>query len=121
MAGKKILVIDDEPDLVKALEVRLKSEGYDVITAFDGLSGLNLAREQQPDIILLDIMLPKLDGYKVSRFLKFDEQYKKIPIIMVTAKAEEHDKELGTETGADLYITKPFDEDELLSSIRRLT
>ncbi len=72
--GKKVLVIEDEVELVAALEVRLKTEGYEVITAYDGEEGLNKAREENPDLIILDIMLPKMDGFKVSRLLKFDER-----------------------------------------------
>jgi len=117
---KKILIIDDEDDFVKALTVRLNSAGYDVISAHDGIEGLNIARNNEPDLILLDLMIPKMNGYKVARFLKFDESYKQIPIIMLTARAEEEDKKLGKETGADMYITKPFDNVELLKSISEL-
>ncbi len=90
--GKKVLVVEDESDLVAALEVRLKAEGYDVITALDGEEGLRKAREESPDLIILDIMLPKMDGFKVSRLLKFDERYEHVPIIMLTAKVEKEDK-----------------------------
>ena len=117
---KKILIIDDEDDFVKALTVRLNSAGYDVISAHDGIEGLNIARNNEPDLILLDLMIPKMNGYKVARFLKFDESYKQIEIIMLTARAEEEDKKLGKETGADMYITKPFDNVELLKSISEL-
>ena len=118
MAGKRILFVEDEPELVKALEVRFKALGYDVMSAHDGEEGLQKAREESPDIIILDIMLPKMDGYKVSRLLKFDEKYKSIPIIMLTAKAEEADKATGEETGADEYITKPFDWEFLLGKVK---
>ena len=118
MADKKILVVDDEPELVKALDVRLKQEGFDVLTALDGEEGLNKARQEKPDLIILDVMLPKLDGYKVSRLLKFDKDYKHIPVIMLTAKIEEEDKALGEETGADEYVTKPFEWEELLKKVK---
>ena len=95
----------------------LKGQGYDVLTAGDGQAGLEKARTEKPDLILLDVMLPKLDGYKVARMLKFDERYSKIPIIMITAKIQEKDKETGLEMGADAYITKPFDMTTLLSKI----
>jgi DNA-binding response OmpR family regulator len=118
MSVKRILVIEDEPELVKALEVRLKAEGYDVISAFDGEEGLGKARSENPDLILLDIMLPKMDGFKVARLLKFDESHKNIPIIMLTVKTEEKDKAMGMETGADEYITKPFEWDFLLEKVK---
>ncbi len=116
--GKKVLVVEDESDLVAALEVRLKAEGYDVITAYDGEEGLRKAREESPDLIILDIMLPKMDGFKVSRLLKFDERYEHVPIIMLTAKVEKEDKVLGGETGADEYITKPFEWKYLSEKIK---
>ncbi len=116
--GKKVLVVEDESDLVAALEVRLKAEGYDVIVAYDGEEGLRKAREESPDLIILDIMLPKMDGFKVSRLLKFDERYEHVPIIMLTAKVEKEDKVLGGETGADEYITKPFEWEYLSEKIK---
>jgi len=120
VSNKTILIIDDEDDLIKALTVRLNDAGYTVLSARDGFEGLNLARKEEPDLILLDLMLPKIDGFKVARFLKFDESYKNIPIIMLTARAEEEDKVLGMQTGADLYVTKPFDDEMLLVAIDKL-
>lgn len=114
----KILIVDDEPDIVTALGIRLKSAGYEVIAAADGMEGLDAARKQNPDLILLDIMLPKLDGYKVCRILKFDENYRHIPIIMITAKVTDINKKMGEEVGADCYITKPFNPEELMSKIK---
>ncbi len=116
--AKKILVVEDEPELVKALEVRLKTQDYEVITALDGEEGLRKAREESPDLIILDIMLPKMDGFKVSRLLKFDERYKHIPVIMLTAKVEKEDEALGGETGADEYITKPFEWEHLAEKVK---
>ena len=118
--AKKVLVVEDETELVAALEVRLKTEGYEVVVAYDGEEGLNKAREENPDLIILDIMLPKMDGFKVSRLLKFDERYEHIPIIMLTAKAELEDKALGEETGADEYMTKPFEWEHLSEKIKEL-
>ena len=118
MNPKKILVVDDEVDLVKTIQFSLEVEGYTVLVSCNGEDALNLARRENPDLILLDIMLPKLDGYKVCRLLKFDEKYKHIPILMLTAKTQEKDKVLGRETGADEYITKPFDMDELMEKIK---
>jgi two-component system alkaline phosphatase synthesis response regulator PhoP len=118
MSQAKILVVDDEADLVETIRFSLELEGYNVLVASNGEEGLNLARQEKPDLILLDLMLPKLDGYKVCRLLKFDERYKHIPILMLTAKTQEKDKILGKETGANEYITKPFDMDELMAKIK---
>ena len=120
MIKKRILLVEDEADMVYAVTLQLEANHYIVLTAGDGLTGLNLARKEKPDLIILDLMLPKMDGYKVCRLLKFDEQYKKIPIIIFTAKVQENDKKLGREVGADAYITKPFDSQELLDKIGAL-
>jgi DNA-binding response OmpR family regulator len=118
MSAKKVLIIDDEVDLVETIRFPLELEGFQVLAAYNGEEGLNQARSENPDLILLDLMLPKLDGYKVCRLLKFDERYKHIPIFMLTAKTQEKDKILGKETGADEYLTKPFDIDELIAKIK---
>jgi two-component system, OmpR family, alkaline phosphatase synthesis response regulator PhoP len=118
MSPKKILVVDDEVDLVETVRFPLEIEGYNVLVAYNGEEALDRARKENPDLILLDLMLPKLDGYKVCRLLKFDETYKHIPIFMLTAKTQEKDKVLGMETGADEYITKPFDVGDLLKKVK---
>jgi DNA-binding response OmpR family regulator len=118
MNPKKILVVDDEPDLVETVRYPLEMEGYQVLVAYNGEDGLNQARKDGPDLIILDLMLPKLDGYKVCRLLKFDERYKHIPVLMLTAKTQEKDRLLGKETGADDYMTKPFDIDKLLEKVK---
>jgi DNA-binding response OmpR family regulator len=118
MGQKKILVVDDEADLVETIRFPLEMEGFNVLVSYNGEDALNQARKEKPDLILLDLMLPKLDGYKVCRLLKFDERYKHIPILMLTAKTQEKDKLLGKETGADEYITKPFDIDELIKKVK---
>jgi len=120
MADKKILVVDDEVQLVEMLKMRLEANGYYVITANDGQEGLNKAKSESPDIIILDLMLPKLDGYKVCRLLKFDEKYKEIPIIMFSARGEDSAKQTGEQVGADAYITKPFEPEVLLEKIKEL-
>ncbi len=120
MDKKRILLVDDEEDLRKMLKFRLEAMSYDVLEASDGQDGLNTARTLRPDLIILDLMLPKLDGFKVCRMLKFDEKYKAIPIIMFTARAQEKDKDLGKEMGADAYITKPFEPGVLLGKIKEL-
>ena len=116
---KQILVIDDELDMLMAIKLRLEASGYEVATATDGLEGLNTARKLKPDLIILDIMLPKMNGYKVSRFLKFDEEYKHIPVIMLTALSGDEDRTTGVETGANAYITKPFETQDLVDTVRR--
>ena len=118
MNQRRILVVDDKVDLVESLRFLLETEGYSVLVSYNGEDALNQARKENPDLILLDLMLPKLDGYKVCRLLKFDTRYKHIPILMLTAKTQEKDKILGMGTGADEYITKPFDIDELLEKVR---
>jgi DNA-binding response OmpR family regulator len=116
----RVLVVDDEPDLVRILEFGLKAAGYAVETASDGQEGLKKAREQKPDIILLDLMLPKLDGYKVCRLLKFDERYKHIPIMILSARTQEGDQTLAHEMGANRFLTKPYEFSEILEHIRAL-
>jgi DNA-binding response OmpR family regulator len=118
VAAKKILVVDDEPDVASLLTLMLKSQGYEVVAAGDGQEALEKARAENPDLILLDVMLPRLDGYKVARMLKFDENYRHIPIIMLTAKIQEKDKQTGMEMGANDYVTKPFDTAILLAKIK---
>jgi DNA-binding response OmpR family regulator len=116
---KKILVVDDETELLKALSIRLKTSGYEVITASDGQEGLEKAKSLNPDLIVLDILMPKMDGYEVCRMLKFDEKYKSIPVIMLTAKAQDIDKAMGKKVGADDYITKPFETQDLVDKIKK--
>ena len=120
MTKQKILIIDDEPDMVYAVQMRLETSGYQVVTALDGNEGLEKARKENPDLIILDVMLPNLDGYKISRMLKFDEKYKNIPIIMFTARGQRDDIKLGYEVGVDVYLVKPFEWKVLLEEINRL-
>lgn len=120
MERKKILIVDDEKDVVTALQFTLETEGYECITAYEGLEALKKAREKKPDLIILDVMMPNLDGFHVSKFLKFDGRYKHIPIIMLTARTQEKDKKLGEETGAKYYITKPFEMDDLVNKINNI-
>ena len=117
---KKILIIDDEPDILELLVLRMEANGYEVISATDGQKGLDKARNENPDLIILDLMLPRIDGYKVCRMLKFDEKFKKIPIVLFTARTQEADMKLGQEVGADAYITKPFEPNILLSKVAEL-
>jgi len=117
---KRILVVDDEVEAVKMMRIVLEASGYEVIGAHEGQEALKKAREENPDLIILDLMLPKIDGYKVCRMLKFDEKYKHIPIVMFTARAQESDRKMGEEVGADAYITKPFEHKVLLGKIQEL-
>jgi two-component system alkaline phosphatase synthesis response regulator PhoP len=119
MEQKRILIADDEEDYVTALQIALEAEGYECLTASDGQEALDKAKSEKPDLMILDIMMPKMNGYKVSRLLKFDAKYKEIPIIMLTARAQEKDKNIGKETGADEYMTKPFEMDELVQLVTK--
>lgn len=119
-AKPRILIVEDEEDIQTALRIRLEANGYEVISALDGPDGLHKARTENPGLIILDIMLPKLDGFNIARMLKFDEKYTTIPIIMLTAKVQQSDVQRGKETGADAYITKPFKAEELLAEIKKL-
>ncbi len=118
--AKRILVVDDEEDLVVMISKVLKYKGYEVITAYDGQEGLEKAKTQKPDLIVLDLMLPRINGYKVCGLLKKDTRYAKIPVILLTAKANAEDIELGRTVGADAYITKPYEREALLSKIEEL-
>ena len=116
----RILVIDDEIQLVEMVQMRLEAAGYDVLTANDGQVGLEKAKSENPDLILCDVMMPKMDGYKVCGLLKNDARYRKIPVILFTARAQQNDHEVGDEVGADAYITKPFEPPVLLAKIEEL-
>ena len=113
--GKKILVVDDEKPIVDLISFNLKKEGHEVIEANDGEMGYNMALSEKPDLILLDVMLPKMDGFTVCRKLR---EKISTPIIMITAKEEEVDKVLGLELGADDYMTKPFGIRELIARVK---
>lgn len=117
---KRILLVDDEPDVVKVVKFRLEENNYEVLVAVDGQEALEKARKENPDLIILDLMLPKMDGYKVCRMLKFDEKYKHIPIIMFTARGQDLDKKVGYDVGANEYIIKPFESQVLLGKIKDL-
>ena len=120
MNKDKILLVDDEEDMVFAVKMQLEAQGFDVVTASDGQEGLNKAHREKPDLIILDVMLPKLYGYNVCRMLKFDAKYKNIPIILFTSRVQKEDEKTGFEVGADAYITKPFDPDVLFKKIKEL-
>ena len=114
----KVLVVEDEKNILELVRFNLEKEGFTVITALDGNQGLELAREEKPDLILLDVMLPGMNGLEVCRELQREYETREIPIIMLSARAEEVDKVLGLEMGADDYITKPFSPRELVARVK---
>ena len=117
MEKRKILVIDDEVYIVELLAISMKNYGYECIPAYSGEEGLALAKSEQPDLILLDIMLSDMDGMETCRQLKADPAVSQIPVIMLSARCDEADKLMGLETGADDYVTKPFGIGELFARI----
>jgi two-component system OmpR family response regulator len=117
MAGNKVLVVEDDETLLEVLTYNLDKEGYNVIKALDGASAVDSARMEKPDLIVLDIMLPELNGYEVCRILRKETT---VPILMLTARTDEVDKVVGLELGADDYITKPFSMKELIARIRAM-
>ena len=115
-----VLVVDDDPVIQKLLQVNFEMEGYDVVVAGDGEEGLALAREERPDLVLLDVMMPKMNGLDVAIALRADQLTEAIPIIMLSAKAQASDVQAGLDLGVDDYVTKPFDPLELLERVGEL-
>ena len=115
----RILVVDDELDLVSVLRMGLEIQGFEVIEAMDGEEGLRRARQDRPDLMVLDLMLPKMDGYKVCRALKFDDRFQNLPIIILSARSGDQDRKLALDMGADLFMTKPYEMSELVAKIRQ--
>ena len=120
MANEKLLVVDDEKDFVDMLAERLEAKGFDVIEAFNGKEGLEKAHSEEPDLIILDIIMPEMSGYDVCRKLKLNAKFKETPVVMLTAKFEPNDINFGREMGADAYITKPLELELLLHKINAL-
>ena len=120
MSIESILVVEDEADIVDLIEYHLKQSGFSVITALDGASGLELARKKRPGLVILDLMLPGMDGKDVCRALKSNALTQSIPILMLTAKTEEVDRVIGFELGADDYVTKPFSPRELVLRVKAI-
>ncbi len=118
--AKKILIVDDERDIVEIVRMRLVSHGYDVVSAYDGREGLARVRETQPDLIILDVMMPEINGSTLCGILKFDEQFCHIPVIMLSVKARDLDREIGGRVKADAYLTKPFEAQELIDTVKKL-
>ena len=120
MASPKILIIDDEQDVIDLLSLHLRKAGYALITATEGATGLRMARDETPALIILDLMLPKMPGLEVCKVLKTDAATRAIPVLMLTAKAEEIDRIVGLEFGADDYVTKPFSPRELVLRVNAI-
>ena len=117
---KKIMVIDDEPYIARVIKFKLEQEGYTVFSANDGLTGLEKIRQEKPDLVLLDVMMPGLTGYEVCQKIKADPQLASIPVVILTAKGQERDREEGLSVGASDYITKPFSPNRLLELVRNM-
>jgi DNA-binding response OmpR family regulator len=120
MPPATVLVVDDDPVILKLLEVNFEMEGFQVVRAADGAEGLERAREVHPDIVILDVMMPRMTGYEVAKALREDEGTAHIPIIFVTARAQSSDVERGMELGVDDYVTKPFDPLDLIARVNTL-
>lgn len=120
MTKKKILIIEDEKDFISAIAALLEAEGYEISLANDGMEGLQKAKAAQYDLIIMDVMMPKMDGYKLCRMLKFDTKYKKTPVIMLTAKSQDQDRLTAEQCGSDAYILKSQNPDILISKIKQL-
>ncbi len=123
MSDKKlrILLVDDEPSIIKMVGKRLEVEGFEVMVAMDGQEALDKAQSIEPDLVVLDLMLPRLNGYEVCAMLKRDSRYQKIPIIMLSARSQEKDEKEALACGANVYLKKPFNSKELVEHIRALT
>jgi len=120
MSKGKILIVEDDRDIAEMVEYNLRKEGYETLSAFNGEDGVKLAKKESPDLIILDIMLPIIDGFEVCRILKKEQITADIPVIILSAKSQETDKIVGLELGADDYVTKPFSPRELIARIRAI-
>ena len=118
--AKKILAVDDEKHIVRLVQVNLERAGYEVVTASDGVEALEQVKNELPDMIVCDVMMPRMDGFEVLRRLKADQSTREIPVIMLTAKAQDADVFKGWQSGVDAYLTKPFNPMELLAFVRRI-
>lgn len=120
-AKKRILVVEDEPDLRQLLSIRLEINGFETIGAEDGEAALALVRSEKPDLVLLDLMIPKISGFEVCRMIKFDDELKKIPVIVLSAMTQDRDKQAVMEAGADAYFVKNFDLQVIIDKIKECT
>jgi DNA-binding response OmpR family regulator len=118
--SKTILAVDDEKHIVRLVQINLQKEGYNVVTASNGREALDKVNAERPDLIIMDVMMPELDGFGALKILKEDEDTATIPVIMLTAKAQDADVFQGWKSGADLYLTKPFNPQELITFVKRI-
>ncbi|MFN4179213.1 MAG: response regulator [Armatimonadota bacterium] len=117
---RKILVVDDEVAIVRVLRDRLETEGFEVLTAYDGLQGVEIAQKEQPDLIIMDITMPNMDGITAAKLLREKPETAHIPIVMLTARGQETDEQAGYQAGAIRYFTKPFSTRQLVREIRNI-
>jgi len=117
----KVLVCDDERHIVRLIQVNLEKAGYTVVTAYDGKDGLEKIKAEKPDMVVLDVMMPYMDGFEVLKSLRRDPEFMALPVIMLTAKAQDKDVFEGYHYGADMYLTKPFNPIELVTFVKRLS
>ena len=115
--AKRVLVVDDEPDIVDIVTCLLEGEGYETLVARDGIEAVEVAEAERPDLVLLDVMMPEMNGYQVCRLLKAKPEFRDIPVVMLTAKAQQSDQFWGLDSGATAYLTKPFDNKELPDTV----
>jgi len=118
--GKRILIIEDDPIALELIEYTLQQEGYETLTALNGVEGLAKARDEKPDLVVLDVMLPGLDGFEVCQRLQAEPETGRLPILMLSAKAREVDIDTGRRVGADIYVTKPIDPSGLIVEVGTL-
>ena len=118
--AKKILAVDDERHIVRLVQINLQKAGYEVVTATNGIEALDLVAQVKPDLVVMDVMMPEMDGLEALEKMKADPEMAKIPVIMLTAKAQDADVFSGWQKGADLYLTKPFNPAELLNFVKRI-
>lgn len=116
----KVLVCDDERHIVRLIQVHMEKAGYTVVTAYDGKDGLEKIRAEKPDLVVLDVMMPYMDGFEVLKTLRREPEYENLPVIMLTAKAQDKDVFEGYHYGADMYLTKPFNPMELVTFVKRI-
>lgn len=120
MEKKRILVIDDEPNLLEVIRIRLEANDYEVLTAQDPLAGLEIAKKEMPDLIIMDVIMPKVNGLRLLRILKREDETKDIPVIILSVKWHDNNHKAGVDAGADYYLTKPYDPKELLDTVKKV-
>ena len=120
MEKKRILVIDDEPNLLEVIRLRLEANDYEVLTAQDPLAGLEIAKEEMPDLIIMDVIMPKVNGLRLLRILKRQDETKDIPVIILSVQWHDNNHKAGMDAGADYYLTKPYDPKELLDTVKKV-